>query len=194
MTGGAAAAGVVIPMSGWPDESVLRLPPRAYAPRGGQLNALTVRASCPQCQSPKDKTNGHIHHGKPNAQGQDCGRPFVECFAHDLISADTRALVEYVLVGRISWRGLWRALGVTLKWLLGVRVEGVEALPAPLHVPPATCKPNVMIHRLAVEADGRASVVPKEVNKPWIWLAMDAMSRQVMAVRVGDGSPAVPSG
>jgi IS1 family transposase len=67
-------------------------------------------------------------------------------------------------------------------------VEGVEALPDPLHAQPGTCTHNVRIQRLEVEAEDMASVVQQEANKPWIWLALDAMSRQVMAVRVGDRS------
>ena len=51
---------------------------------------------------------------------------------------------------------------------------------------------NVMLRRLAVEADARASFV-KEANKQWIWIAMDATSRQVIAFYVGDRSRRVPS-
>jgi hypothetical protein len=63
-------------------------------------------------------------------------------------------------------------MGVTLKWLLGFLVECFEALPAPLHVQPVTCKHNVMIQRLEVEADEVASFVQKKANKQWIWIAM----------------------
>jgi IS1 family transposase len=45
-----------------------------------------------------------------------------------------------------------------------------------------------MIRRLEVEADEMSSVVQKKANKPWIWIAMDAASRQVMAFHVGDRS------
>jgi IS1 transposase len=45
-----------------------------------------------------------------------------------------------------------------------------------------------MIQCLEVEADEVASFVKKKANKPWIWIAMDATSRQVMAFHVGDRS------
>jgi insertion element IS1 protein InsB len=45
-----------------------------------------------------------------------------------------------------------------------------------------------MIQPLAVEADEMASFVRKKANKQWIWIAMDATSRQVMAFHVGDRS------
>jgi insertion element IS1 protein InsB len=64
-------------------------------------------------------------------------------------------------------------------------VQCFEALPDHLHVQPVTCKQNVMIQRLEVEADEMASVVHKKANKRWIWIAMDATSRQVIAFRVG---------
>ena len=34
------------------------------------------------------------------------------------------------------------------------------------------------------------SFVQKKANKPWIWLAMDATTRQIMALHVGDRSRA----
>jgi len=45
-----------------------------------------------------------------------------------------------------------------------------------------------MIQRLEVEADELASFVQKKANKQWIWIAMDATSRQVIAFHVGDRS------
>jgi insertion element IS1 protein InsB len=45
-----------------------------------------------------------------------------------------------------------------------------------------------MLRRLEVEADEMASFVQKKAHKPWIWIAMDATSRQVMAFHVGDRS------
>ena len=85
-------------------------------------------------------------------------------------------------------RGIWRAVGVTRKWLLGFLVQCVEALPDHLHVQPITCHGNVMLRRLEVEADAMASFVQQKANKQWIWIAMDATSRQVIAFHVGDRS------
>ena len=45
---------------------------------------------------------------------KDCGRQFVQCFAQYLLSDDTRALIERLLVERISLRGICRAVGVGL--------------------------------------------------------------------------------
>ena len=50
-----------------------------------------------------------------------------------------------------------------------------------------------MIQRLEVEADEMASFVQKKANKQWIWIAMDAKTRQVIAFHVGIAAARVPS-
>jgi insertion element IS1 protein InsB len=149
---------------------------------------MVIREVCPRCKSAKYKKNGHIHNGKQNHHCHNCGRQFVQCCEQYLISEDQRGLIERLLVERISLRGICRAVGVTLKWLLGFLVQCFEALPDHLHVQPVSCTYNVMIQRLEVEADEMASLVQKKANKHWIWIAMDAMSRQVLAFHVGDRS------
>jgi insertion element IS1 protein InsB len=43
-----------------------------------------------------------------------------------------------------------------------------------------------MLHRL--EADEMWSFVKKTANKQWVWIAMDATTRQIIALHVGDRS------
>jgi IS1 family transposase len=129
-----------------------------------------------------------IHNGKQNHQCKDCGRQFVECFEQYLVSEDTRALIERLLVERISLRGICRAVGVKLKWLLGFLIQCFESLPDHLHVQPVRCTQDVMIQRLEVEADEMASFVQKKANKQWRWMAMDVKTCQVIAFHVGDRS------
>ena len=149
---------------------------------------MIIRDVCPRCMSPTYKKNGHIHNGKQNHQCKDCGRQFVDCFEQYLISDDTRALIERLLLERLSLRGICRAVGVGLKWLLGFIVNCFEALPDHLNVQPITGNADVMIQRLEVEADEMASFVQKKTNKQWIWLAMDVKTRQIIAFHVGDRS------
>jgi len=61
-------------------------------------------------------------------------------------------------------------------------------LPDHLHVQPVSCQHDVLIQRLAVEADALASFVQKKANKQWGWIAMDAKTRQIMAFHVGERS------
>ena len=42
--------------------------------------------------------------------------------------------------------------------------------------------------RLAAEADEMGSCVQKKANKQWMWIAMDATTRQIIAFHVGDRS------
>jgi IS1 family transposase len=42
--------------------------------------------------------------------------------------------------------------------------------------------------RLEAEADEMWSVVQKKANKQWLWIAMDATTRQIIALHVGDRS------
>src|SRR5262245_52027105 len=149
---------------------------------------MVIRDVCPRYKSPNYKKNGHIHTGKQNHHCHDCGRQFVQCYEQYLVSEDKRALIERLLVERISLRGICRAVGVTLKWLLGFLVQCFEALPDHLHAQPIACNQDVMIQRLEVEADEMASFVQKKANKQWIWIAMDAKTRQVIVFHVGDRS------
>jgi insertion element IS1 protein InsB len=140
----------------------------AYQSSRGQQNIMVIREVCPQCQLPQFKKNGHIHNGKQNHHCHDCGRQFVQCCEQYLISEDKRGLIERVLVERISLRGICRAVGVTLKWLLGFLVQCFEALPDHLHVQPVSYQHDVLIQRLEVEADELASFVQKKANKQWV--------------------------
>src|SRR5262249_1783633 len=118
----------------------------------------------------------------------DCGRQFVQCCEPYLISEDKRGLIERLLVERISLRGICRAVRVTLKWLLGFLVQRFAALPDHLHVQPVSCQHDVLIQRLEGEADEMASFVQKKADKQWVWIAMDATTRQSIALHVGDRS------
>ncbi len=111
------------------------------------------------------KKNDHIHHGKQNHQCRDCGRQFVDCFEQYLVGDDTRTLIERLLVERISLRGICRAVGVKLKWLLGFLVQCLEALPDHLNIQPVRGTQDVMIQRLEVEADEMHSFVQNKENK-----------------------------
>src|SRR5262245_56728172 len=127
--------------------------------------SMVIRDVCPRCKSPKYKKNGHIHSGKQNHQCCGCGRQFVQCFEQYLITEDKRGLIERLLVERISLRGICRAVGVKLKWLLGFLIQCVEALPDHLHVHPITYHSNIMMRRLEVEADEMARFVQKKAHK-----------------------------
>src|SRR5688500_15405283 len=77
--------------------------------------------------------------------------------------------------------------------LLGFIVTCFETLPDYLNVQSISCDQDVMIQRLEVEADEMARFVQKKANKQWIWLAMDAKTRQIIAFHGGIVAAGVPS-
>jgi transposase-like protein len=92
---------------------------------------MVVRDACPACGSPPCKKNGHIHSGKQNHQCTTCGRQFVASAEDRIISHEQRTLIERLLRERISLRGICRAVGVSLTWLLHCMVERFAACPEP---------------------------------------------------------------
>ena len=67
-------------------------------------------------------------------------------------------------------------------------VERFAACPEHLHVQRPVSPTDVVIRQLEAEADELWSFVQKKAHKPWIWIAMDARTRQVIAFHVGDRS------
>lgn len=72
---------------------------------------------CPNYGSDDISKNGTSHRGKQNYICRDCGRQFVENPQHTTIDIDTRALVERLLLERISLAGIARAVKVSTAWL-----------------------------------------------------------------------------
>ena len=82
-----------------------------------------------------------------------------------MMSEEQRTLVERLLCEKISLHGLCRAVGVSIRWLMGFIVVRCAALPDHLHVLPVAVPREVLIGRLEVEADEMWSFVTKKANK-----------------------------
>ena len=149
---------------------------------------MVVRDACPECQSNQYKKNGHTRTGKQNHQCNACGRQFVASPEDRLISDEQRTLIEHLLRERISLRGICRAVGVSLPWLLHFMGKCFAACPEHLHVQLPAGPAEVVIHQLEAEADEMWSFVEKKANKQGLWIAMDATTRQIIAFHVGDRS------
>jgi insertion element IS1 protein InsB len=149
---------------------------------------MLIRDACPACGSRRYKKNGHTRHGKQNHQCKACERQFGATADDRLIADERRTMVEHLLRERVSLRGICRAVGVSLTWLLHFMVECVTACPEDLHVQLPARPTAVVMSRLEAEADEMWSFVQKKANKQWIWIAMDAKTRQIIAFHVGDRS------
>jgi transposase-like protein len=84
---------------------------------------MMVRDACPGCGSQQYKKNGHIHNGKQNYRCTVCGQAFVLQPANKLLSKEQRALIDKLLLEKLSLRGICRVVGITLKWLLTRRFD-----------------------------------------------------------------------
>src|SRR5689334_16417962 len=149
---------------------------------------MNAREACPQCGSIEYKKNGHIHTGKQNHRGKLCGRAFVLLPENHVITEEQRTLIERLLLERISLRGICRAVGVGLRWLIQFMVERFQAAPEHLYVEPLGNTQTVILQRLKAEVDELWSFVGAKENRLWVWIAIDATTRQVIAFHVGDRS------
>ena len=72
--------------------------------------------NCPQCNTYHVVKNGHIHNGKQRFKCRECGRQFVENLTKIMITEETQALRDRLLLERISLAGIARAAQVSEKW------------------------------------------------------------------------------
>ncbi len=72
---------------------------------------------CPSCSSKEIVKNGSIHNGKQKYLCKVCGRQFVENPQFRVISDETKALIDRLLLERLSLAGIARAVGVSERWL-----------------------------------------------------------------------------
>ena len=149
---------------------------------------MVIPESCPACGSTRYKKNGHTRHGKQHHLCKNCECQLSAGAANRLIPAERRAEIENLLRERLSLRGICRAVGVSLTWLLHFMVECLASCPNHLYVRPSASPAKVWVYKLEAEADEMWSFVQKKANKQWIWLAMDATTRQIIAFHVGDRS------
>ena len=68
---------------------------------------------CPRCGSDHVIKSGHIHTGKPKVACIDCRRQVAENPVWKPISAQTKALIDQVMLERVSLAGSVRVTGVS---------------------------------------------------------------------------------
>jgi transposase-like protein len=92
--------------------------------------------ACPICASTKTVKNGRIHNGKQRFRCHDCGRQFVEHPSKKVIDPATRALIDRLLLERISLAGIARAAQVSEQWLQTYVSEKYAKVPRQVQVTP----------------------------------------------------------
>ncbi len=91
---------------------------------------------CPTCHSSHVIKNGSIHNGKKKYACHTCGRQFVEDPQFRVLSDATNAMIDRLLVEKISLAGIARALGVSETWLHAYVKEKYRTVPREVHIRP----------------------------------------------------------
>ena len=134
---------------------------------------------CPSCSSSRTVKNGHIHTGKQRFKSHQCGRQFVENPQKKMIDRATRELIDRLLLERLSLAGVARAVQVSEQWLQDyVNKKYAEVT---LQVQVSSKKKG----KPTIQCDELWSFVNNKGNKQWVWLALDATTREIVGVYIG---------
>jgi len=145
---------------------------------------MTIEMTCPTCGSHDISKNGTSHRGKQNYKCRDCGRQFVENPQWQPKPKETKELVNRLLHEKIPLAGIARATETSESWVQGQANATYEAVPQVAEVVP---KPK---GSLKVQVDELWSLVDHKGNQQWVWLAIDAETREVIGCYIGDRSRA----
>jgi IS1 family transposase/transposase-like protein len=138
--------------------------------------------NCPSCESKDVVKNGFIHNGIQNHKCKACGRQFVEAPRQKIISEETKALIDKLLLEKIPLADIARVCEVSETWLQDYVNRKYEAIPQQVNV---SAKKK---GRLTMQCDEMWSFVGNKGNKQWIWLAIDVETREIVGVHIGDRS------
>ncbi len=138
--------------------------------------------NCPSCESKDVVKNGFIHIGNQNHKCKACGRQFVEAPRQKIISEETKALIDKLLLEKIPLAGIARVCDVSETWLQDYVNRKYEAIPRQVNV---SAKNK---GKLTIQCDEMWSFVSNKNNKQWIWLALDVETREIVGVHIGDRS------
>ena len=138
--------------------------------------------NCPNCESKDVVKNGFIHNGNQNHKCKACGRQFVEAPRQKIISEETKALIDKLLLEKIPLAGIARVCDVSETWLQDYVNRKYESIPRQVNV--SSKKKG----RLTIQCDEMWSFVGNKDNKQWIWLALDVETREIVGVHIGDRS------
>jgi insertion element IS1 protein InsB len=143
---------------------------------------MKVELTCPTCGSHDIVKNGMTRRGKQNHKCRDCNRQFVEEPQWKPKDFDTCALIDLLLLEKIPLAGIARVTGVAESWLQQYVNNFYQKVPQEVEVLPKAKG------KLVVQMDELWSFVDNKGNKQWVWLAMDADTREIIGCYIGDRS------
>ncbi len=98
--------------------------------------------NCPNCNSKDVVKNGFIHNGNQNHTCKACGRQFVEAPRQKLISEETKALIDKLLLEKIPLAGIARVCDVSETWLQDYVNRKYKVIPQKVNVSAKKRKTN----------------------------------------------------
>lgn len=134
---------------------------------------------CPNCGSEEVSRNGQTRHGKQNYKCRECGRQFVLNPAWKPITEEQKELMSRMLLERISQAGIARVLQVSEDTVQRYVNSQAASVKKQVEVTPKEKK------RLSVQMDELWSFVDSKGNQQWVWLALDAQTREIVGVHIG---------
>ncbi|WP_088255977.1 IS1 family transposase [Fimbriiglobus ruber] len=138
---------------------------------------------CPDCSATHVVRNGPNSAGTPTFRCRTCGRRFVRAPRKAPVADDQKDLIRRLLVERLGLRAIARVTGRSRSWLQAF-VNMVYREETPWE--PGPLKPST--GELVLEADELWSYVGDKGEQWWIWVALDAHTRQVVGMVAGDRS------
>lgn len=135
--------------------------------------------ACPRCKSENIVRNGNTAYGKARYLCKDCRRHFVKNPAKKKISNEKKELVDDMLLERTSLAGIGRVAKVSSTWLQSYVNSKYKNVEKKVEIIGKGKK------RLTIQCDEMWSFIGNKNNKYWIWLAMDADSREIVGLHVG---------
>ena len=74
-------------------------------------------SNCPNCGSEDVVKNGFIHNGNQDHKCKTCGHHFVEAPRQKIITEETKALIDKLLLEKIPLAGIARVCDLSETWL-----------------------------------------------------------------------------
>ena len=147
------------------------------------ISALTLEIySCPNCGSKEVSRNGQTRHRKQNYKCRECRRQFVLNPAGKAITKEQQELMSRMLLERIYQAGIARVLQISEDTVQ--RYVNAASVVEKKQVE-VSAKPK---KRLNVQMDELWSFVDNKGNQQWVWLALDAQTREIVGVHIGESS------
>ncbi|MBE9187997.1 IS1 family transposase [Microcoleus sp. LEGE 07076] len=134
---------------------------------------------CPNCGSKEVSRNGKTRHGKQSFKCRECSRQFVLNPAGKPITEEQKELRSRMLLERISQAGIARVLQMSEDTVQRYVNSQATAVKKQVEVTPKEKK------RLNVQMDELWSFVDSKGNQQWVWLALDAQTREIVGVHIG---------